>query len=340
MMNGRFDLCECCHARHGPRQNIQLHGLNVRKGKESVQEHLVHKLFEDIDGLKRSIWLLSPRSTTRTNFLITDLEPRLADFMPIMDISDDKHALNDNMDVKMEVNKIIGPDPHAGETDVYSTIRCPNDHTVNSFVKCPVTVLQYDNHVARLDSGSDSVPGSSDCHSSTWRQPGVGRRIIANFNQVTSERSTNNLRDQVDQLTISGSGKIHSHTNNKCGSTIAGRAVLSHSNNSAFVNPQIAEDMDSSMDKLSDVNHNSSGPCLHTIEEVTNNNTPTPSVNGEYVDPELEYCDCDSCMLEEETQPPSKPLVQRVKYSFFLIFIVDYKYYPCTLLLLLLITNL
>lgn len=320
MMNGRFGLCKCCHAQRGSLHNFNLCGLTVRGREKTVQEHLVHKVFEDIDGLKRSVWLLSPRS--RTNELITDPEPRLTDFMPIMEMRGDKHAFNDKMDVKTKGDEIIQPDPHEIEAGVYSSMdkgcegHCPIDHSLNNCLKCPIKVLQCDNHVAKLSN--NSVPGSSDNHQSTWRQPAVGRRIIANFNQVTSVRSTNNLRDQVDQQVISGSGKIHSHTNNKCGSTMEGRAVLSHSNNSAFVSPQIAEDLDSSMDKLSDVNHNNSEQCLNTDEEIRNNNTP--SINGEFTDPEIEFCcDCDSCMLEEEISPAPKHPMQKVKFCVFLV---------------------
>jgi hypothetical protein len=61
---------------------------------------------------------------------------------------------------------------------------------INYCVKCPVRILNNTSEVEQGEKVLNCVPGSSNCQS-TYRQPCVGRRIIANFNQVTHVRSTN-----------------------------------------------------------------------------------------------------------------------------------------------------
>lgn len=348
MMNER---CKCCHAQSGPHQNTRVSSLTVgNNGQETLHDHLVHKIFEDIDCLKRSIWLMSPVSGTHVSS-VRDPEPnsRLGDFMSIMDMSEDLQKSTED-----KVDKVIEPDLSEIEADLKppginsdtcsSRAFSPGDLSVNYCVKCPVRILNNTSEVEQGEKVLNSVPGSSNCQS-TYRQPYVGRRIIANFNQVTHVRSTNNLKDKVNHLVISGSnkqGKLHSHTTNICGSTMEGKAVLSHSNNSPFIkNIQITDDSQQlcdnpslmtedlteidNMDKLSvsDVNHNTSteNNSLKENKELTNNNT-TPTLNEEdeemfqFTDPPV--CECDDCMLENtDVKPAVDVIIQRVNYLIF-----------------------
>ncbi|XP_076099926.1 uncharacterized protein LOC143069267 isoform X4 [Mytilus galloprovincialis] len=314
MMNERYDLCKCCHAQTRPGQNIKTSRLD--KGQETLQDLLVHKIFEDIDGLKRSIWLMSPGSTTKAISLVSDVEPDLGDFVPIIEMTEEIHPIGDKLDVKAH-GEVIEPDLDEIEADVHTSSSINKslqsaDQSLDNCVKCPVRIVKSDNNNVNEGRHVFNTVHPSNCyHSSPWRQPGVGRRIIANFNQVTEVRSTNNLRDQVNQQTISSSGKTHSHTTNICGSTMEGKAVLSHSNNSAFVNPTMTED---NMEKLSDINHNSSEKSLSDGVEVTiNNNNPTQTFNCDedlFTTSEPPPCECDDCMLENtEIQP--KPVISR-----------------------------
>ena len=346
MMNERY---KCCHAQSGPHQNTRVSSLTVgNNGQETLHDHLVHKIFEDIDGLKRSIWFMSPVSATHVSSVRDpELNSRLGDFMSITDMSEDLQKSTED-----KVDKVIEPDLSEIEADLKpsginsdtcsSRTFSPGDLSINYCVKCPVRILNNTSEVEQGEKVLNCVPGSSNCQS-TYRQPCVGRRIIANFNQVTHVRSTNNLKDKVNHLVISGSnkqGKLHSHTTNICGSTMEGKAVLSHSNNSPFIkNLQITDDSQqlcdnpllmmenlteiNNMDILSDVNHNTSteNNSLKENEELTNNNT-TPTLNEEdekmfqFTDPPV--CDCDDCMLENiDVKPAVDVIINRVNYLIF-----------------------